>query len=62
MESMVYRSMCPMCHGSGDIDCPSCGGSGYNWGGQCHRCYGTGEVTCNECGGSGEIEVEEDDD
>lgn len=63
MGRMVYTRYCPKCHGSGDMECPSCGGDGYSWsGGQCSRCYGTGEVTCNKCGGSGEIEVEEDED
>lgn len=62
MGRVVYRCMCPKCHGSGDMSCPSCGGDGYNWGGgQCYRCYGTGEVTCEKCGGSGDIEEEEDD-
>ena len=61
MEKMVYTRMCPKCHGSGEMACPSCNGEGYDFwdGGQCDRCNGTGEVTCDRCGGSGEIETED---
>lgn len=60
MGKMVYTSYCRKCHGSGNMDCPCCGGDGYDFfGGQCHNCCGTGEVTCDECGGSGEIELDD---
>ncbi len=63
MVKVVYRKKCPKCHGSGDVDCPACGGDGYSWyGGQCSRCYGMGVITCDECNGSGDIEVDEDED
>lgn len=62
MGRMVWTRYCPKCRGSGEMDCRSCGGSGYTWyGGQCDNCGGTGRETCDECDGSGEIEVEEDD-
>ena len=52
-----YIKNCPKCNGSGEMDCPSCGGLGYDYmdGGQCDRCDGTGDVTCNRCGGSGVV-------
>ena len=61
MGKMVYKRMCPKCYGSGEMECPSCGGEGYDYfdGGQCDRCNGTGEITCDRCGGSGDIEVDD---
>ncbi len=58
----VYRKRCPRCNGSGEMDCCSCHGTGYNlYGGQCGNCGGTGRETCDVCGGSGEIEEEADE-
>ena len=63
MKVKVYvRSMCHKCHGSGEMECSVCGGSGYSWsGGQCYHCYGEGTETCKECNGDGYIEEEEED-
>ena len=55
------RKHCHRCNGSGEIDCKSCGGDGYNYyGGQCTRCGGLGWEECPDCNGDGYIEEEED--
>lgn len=59
---IYVRKRCRKCHGSGEVDCKSCGGSGYSWsGGQCGSCGGTGLMTCPECNGDGYVEVEEEE-
>lgn len=61
MGRIVFITRCRKCRGCGVMNCPSCGGDGYDFlGGQCHNCYGTSEVTCDACGGSGEIERNDD--
>ena len=53
---MRTTTMCPKCHGCGEMDCPECNGTGYSFdGGQCENCYGEGTVTCDRCGGSGTV-------
>ena len=56
------RKRCYRCNGNSEVECSSCGGSGYSWsGGQCSYCYGEGTVTCPECNGDGYIEEESDE-
>lgn len=40
-------STCPVCHGSGKVTCPDCGGLGYIE-------YGEDAASCTTCGGTGE--------
>ena len=44
---------CPCCAGTGEIPCPDCDETGFDFGdgGQCDRCGGTGDAPCPECNG-----------
>ncbi len=44
---------CTGCYGSGQVNCPSCGGS-YMSNPPCSHCGGGGQKTCTNCDGSGE--------
>ncbi len=42
------------CHGSGNVNCYHCQGTGTNQAGfECNRCNGSGEHKCDRCKGSG---------
>ena len=51
-----HTEICPMCHGSGEVKCSDCNGTG-NWAhtGYCSKCQSSGTERCGYCGGSGEI-------
>ena len=50
---------CPICQGSGKVQCTNCNGTGrFTYGRTkvtCVGCSGTGQAACDECNGTGEI-------
>jgi DnaJ-class molecular chaperone len=45
---------CSSCHGTGEINCPCCGGTGTDPNPpECFDCNGRGIIECDECEGTG---------
>ena len=57
-KNVESKSVCTTCHGTGNVTCDMCKGSGRNESGQtCNICSGTGRVKCPVCKGDGAGEV-----
>lgn len=54
---MAKTERCPICGGSGLVDCPGDHGFLGSRVSECKICRGEGRILCGGCGGSGKIVV-----